>query len=168
MTLRKLVGKVRYRLRRLAWRVGLYPGVVLAVDAHGNGRLIIAGDMVSLFPDDRAWARRRAWDAVLQRDPCVYCGNFAVKRTVDHIVPVSQGGRHSTWQNKTACCYGCNQAKKNLPLLWYLVVERPKRDHARQRYEAWRRRTRATRRPWTLRVPLAESVTISHTRVKGR
>jgi 5-methylcytosine-specific restriction endonuclease McrA len=53
-----------------------------------------------------AWSRR----GVLGRDGnrCGYCGRAAT--TVDHIVPVSRGGRN-TWLNAVAACDGCNQRK---------------------------------------------------------
>lgn len=52
------------------------------------------------------WSRRR----VLERDNerCVYCGSRAT--TIDHIVPVCQGGR-STWENTVAACKPCNNRK---------------------------------------------------------
>ena len=55
------------------------------------------------------WARIRA--RVLRRDnnTCVYCGAPATE--VDHVVPVSRGGSHST-TNLVASCKACN-AKRN-------------------------------------------------------
>ena len=53
-----------------------------------------------------AWSR----PGVLNRDGrrCGYCGRTAT--TVDHIHPVSRGGR-DTWLNTVAACDGCNQRK---------------------------------------------------------
>ncbi len=53
-----------------------------------------------------AWSRR----GVLARDGgrCVYCG--AAATTIDHVLPVSRGGRN-TWLNTAAACGGCNQRK---------------------------------------------------------
>ena len=53
-----------------------------------------------------AWSRR----GVLERDGhrCGYCTRTAT--TVDHIVPVSRGGRN-TWLNTVAACGVCNQRK---------------------------------------------------------
>lgn len=91
------------------------------------------------------WSRRR----VLQRDQytCAYCGiqpggeqrgqvltrhNF----TIDHILPVSRGGKN-TWSNTVCACPACNHRKAdrmpheaNMKLLWepktpradYLVI----------------------------------------------
>jgi 5-methylcytosine-specific restriction endonuclease McrA len=57
-----------------------------------------------------AWTRR----GVFQRDgyTCAYCGKrFGVRDlTVDHVVPISQGGR-STWGNTVTACARCNQRK---------------------------------------------------------
>lgn len=91
------------------------------------------------------WSRR----AVLQRDEfiCGYCGITVGQKqngkpltrrsfTVDHILPVSRGGKN-TWGNTVCACPPCNQRKGNrmpheakMPLRWepkiprvnYLVV----------------------------------------------
>ncbi len=45
---------------------------------------------------------------------CAYCQRKAT--TVDHVVPTSRGGTNAEG-NLVACCYGCNEAKANKPLL---------------------------------------------------
>lgn len=49
---------------------------------------------------------------VMKRDHylCQYEGCERRADTIDHIVPICQGGR-TTWQNLVACCLACNQAK---------------------------------------------------------
>jgi hypothetical protein len=49
---------------------------------------------------------------VLKRDHylCQYEGCAQRADTIDHVVPVCQGGR-TTWQNLVACCLLCNQTK---------------------------------------------------------
>jgi 5-methylcytosine-specific restriction endonuclease McrA len=79
------------------------------------------------------WSRK----GVLERDcyRCAYCGRNmrdqhrrrGVKRTkptVDHILPVSRGGKN-TWTNTVCACPDCNQRKADrmpheagMPLLW--------------------------------------------------
>lgn len=53
---------------------------------------------------------------VLQRDDftCQYCGRSAptVKLEVDHIIPVSRGGKNST-DNLVTACFECNSGKSN-------------------------------------------------------
>lgn len=46
---------------------------------------------------------------------CYYCGEKfpADKLTLDHIVPLSRGGK-STRGNMVVCCKACNQEKKYL------------------------------------------------------
>jgi 5-methylcytosine-specific restriction endonuclease McrA len=57
-----------------------------------------------------AWSRR----GLLERDgyACAYCGRRYSGRdlTVDHVIPISQGGR-STWGNTVTACSRCNQRK---------------------------------------------------------
>jgi hypothetical protein len=49
---------------------------------------------------------------VMKRDhyTCQYEGCQRRADTIDHIVPLCQGGRTS-WQNLVACCLECNQSK---------------------------------------------------------
>ena len=55
-----------------------------------------------------AWWRRR-----VQRGVCAYCGKNVPPRdlTMDHVVPVSRGGR-SARGNVVAACKECNNRKK--------------------------------------------------------
>jgi 5-methylcytosine-specific restriction endonuclease McrA len=57
-----------------------------------------------------AWTRR----GLLARDSytCAYCGKSCSPReaTVDHVLPVSRGGR-SSWGNTVTACCRCNQRK---------------------------------------------------------
>lgn len=64
---------------------------------------------------------------VLARDrhTCVYCGK-ANAATVDHVLPQSRGGRHSSWENLAAACRSCNGRKADrtpeeagMPLRWH-------------------------------------------------
>jgi 5-methylcytosine-specific restriction endonuclease McrA len=60
------------------------------------------------------------WKRQLAKGSCHYCGSSATPRelTMDHIVPVSRGGR-STKGNVVPCCKACNNAKKQLlPMEW--------------------------------------------------
>lgn len=58
------------------------------------------------------WTRR----GMLARDNymCAYCGKRCAESeaTVDHVLPVSRGGR-SSWGNTVTACRRCNQRKAN-------------------------------------------------------
>ena len=58
------------------------------------------------------------WE-VLKRDAftCQYCGRSApeVKLEVDHITPVSEGGK-DTKENLVTACYSCNRGRSSLSL----------------------------------------------------
>ena len=49
---------------------------------------------------------------ILDRDDyvCQYVGCSRRATTVDHVIPLCQGGR-TTWQNLVGCCMTCNQLK---------------------------------------------------------
>jgi 5-methylcytosine-specific restriction endonuclease McrA len=61
----------------------------------------------------RALRQSQWWRNKLAQGLCAYCqGTFAPDAlTMDHIVPVSRGGR-STKGNVVPCCAACNAAKK--------------------------------------------------------
>lgn len=66
------------------------------------------------------------WKRRLAKGVCHYCGRSFPPRdlTMDHIVPVSRGGR-STKGNVVPCCKECNNAKKQLlPMEWENYLKR--------------------------------------------
>ena len=70
------------------------------------------------------------WKRQLAKGVCHYCGCSTPSKelTMDHIVPVSRGGK-STKGNVVPCCKACNTAKKQLlPIEWeeYLKTARTK------------------------------------------
>jgi 5-methylcytosine-specific restriction protein A len=70
------------------------------------------------------------WKRRLAKGRCYYCGSPTPSKelTMDHIVPVSRGGK-STRGNVVPCCKKCNNTKKQLlPIEWeeYLKTARTK------------------------------------------
>ena len=65
--------------------------------------------------------------ALLQGDPCSYCGGPVQKfdrdriTGIDHIVPRSNGG-DGTWLNLTHSCKFCNSSKGKKSLLEFLLA----------------------------------------------
>jgi 5-methylcytosine-specific restriction endonuclease McrA len=57
--------------------------------------------------------------SVLRKDPCSYCG--AAGGTIDHIVPLNEGGEHRA-DNLTASCHSCNSRKRTKSLLNFLLT----------------------------------------------
>lgn len=61
---------------------------------------------------------RKAWHAVIRRDPCSYCGiNGPKAREVDHIVAKPFENEATNW---TAACRHCNSSKGCRTLLFAL------------------------------------------------
>ena len=59
-----------------------------------------------------------AWQALLRRDPCSYCGDDGASGTVDHVDPRSRKARgigtvHG-WINTVGACERCNGAKRDV------------------------------------------------------
>jgi 5-methylcytosine-specific restriction endonuclease McrA len=66
------------------------------------------------------------WKRRLAKGLCSYCRRPtpAKELTMDHIVPVSRGGR-STKGNVVPCCKECNTAKKQLlPIEWEAYLKK--------------------------------------------
>lgn len=64
--------------------------------------------------------KSRWWQQKTSSGTCYYCGRKAgIKNlTMDHIIPLSRGGR-STKDNLVPCCKECNNKKKSsLPVEW--------------------------------------------------
>lgn len=60
------------------------------------------------------------WKRRLAKGRCHYCGRPASPKelTMDHVVPISRGGKSSK-ANVVPCCKECNNAKKQLlPIEW--------------------------------------------------
>ncbi|MFW7381647.1 MAG: HNH endonuclease [Oligoflexus sp.] len=64
--------------------------------------------------------KSRWWQNLIQKTTCYYC-QIALDRhtvTMDHIVPISRGGR-STKGNLVPACHPCNEQKRSLtPIEW--------------------------------------------------
>ena len=82
----------------------------------------------------------RKWVFLRDNYECQYCHKtLTVKEcTIDHVVPVSKGGK-TTWHNVVTACYECNNAKGNnakirppkapeQPNYWILANNRKKKD----------------------------------------
>lgn len=77
----------------------------------------------SLEEDDLKRERSKArelresqwWKRQIAKGQCHYCGrNFTPRGlTMDHVVPISRGGK-TTKGNVVPCCKECNNAKKQL------------------------------------------------------
>ena len=93
-------------------------------------------DGFPLHPEDTELKRERAkarelrlsqwWKRRLAKGVCHYCGrNVAPKElTMDHIVPISRGGK-TTKGNVVTSCKECNTAKRQLlPMEWEDYLQR--------------------------------------------
>ncbi len=90
---------------------------ILDAVTFGRNLDLAASFRLIIFPHAQACAESKLLSGrlerrVLKRDHflCMYEGCLSRATTVDHIVPVCQGGQ-TTWQNLVACCLPCNQRK---------------------------------------------------------
>jgi 5-methylcytosine-specific restriction endonuclease McrA len=90
----------------------------------------------------------RKWVFLRDNYQCQYCFKELApsKCTIDHVVPVSKGGR-TTWHNVVTACYSCNNNKgsKSTPLpkkkpvqpdYWILANNRKKKEWSVP-HESW-------------------------------
>lgn len=73
----------------------------------------------------------RWWQTLIAEATCYYCERATAKdqATMDHVVPLSQGGK-STPGNIVVACKACNTAKGGLTAVeWTLLLEE-RRSHA--------------------------------------
>lgn len=66
------------------------------------------------------------WKRRLAKGLCHYCGRPTSPKelTMDHIVPISRGGKSSK-ANVVPCCKECNNAKKQLlPIEWEVYLKK--------------------------------------------
>jgi len=73
----------------------------------------------------RELRRSQWWKYRIATGLCHYCGGRVDPKelTLDHLVPISRGGK-STRGNCVAACKDCNNKKKNLlPVEWQAYLE---------------------------------------------
>ncbi|HUW12356.1 MAG TPA: HNH endonuclease signature motif containing protein [Anaerolineae bacterium] len=64
---------------------------------------------------------RRASKRVLPRSgTCAYCGEYSMKLTVDHVIPLAAGGTDDTG-NLVGACPGCNSSKRHSQMLSWVL-----------------------------------------------
>jgi 5-methylcytosine-specific restriction endonuclease McrA len=84
-----------------------------------------SGERPSFKPED--------WTAILNRHGrrCAYCNTKKGKMTMDHVLPLSRGGRHCV-SNVVPACGQCNKVKADMTLM------------------EWKRKNMYDLRPWTM------------------
>jgi hypothetical protein len=113
-----------------------------------NGRLFYRGVELTARPLER-------WSDVVKRDPCAYCGGRS--DTEEHVIPRSKGGSNQA-TNIVGACRACNAAKKDQPLLQFLIIRRRERftRHVRQGKAKRNLARRMAKRQAPLAASLAE------------
>ena len=81
----------------------------------------------------RELRRTNWWQAQIQKGICHYCGGKfpPSELTMDHVVPLSRGGR-STKGNIVPCCKNCNNGKKYTMPVDEILAELDREDRERE------------------------------------
>lgn len=70
-------------------------------------------------PEDELLTKQE-WEQILEQYhySCAYCGAVGIPLTIDHVIPVSRGGKHSK-DNVVPACEHCNKSKSaKTPTEW--------------------------------------------------
>lgn len=88
------------------------------------------------------------WMAILRafKHRCAYCGRGGAM-TIDHVLPLSRGGRHCV-ANLVPACRGCNHSKGALTVTEWRLFSRSKRQSKNAKMQ------NAKRPPWTIHEDL--------------
>lgn len=65
-------------------------------------------------------------DSIKSQSRCAYCGKEAVQVTLDHVIPLAEGGKHIPENLAPACMY-CNQSKSTSGVWTWLMRAHPER-----------------------------------------
>jgi 5-methylcytosine-specific restriction endonuclease McrA len=87
------------------------------------------GDLARERAKARELRESQWWKRQLAKGKCHYCERSVLPRelTMDHIVPLSRGGK-TRKGNVVTCCKECNNAKKQLlPMEWEGYLKQFKR-----------------------------------------
>ncbi|WP_327335860.1 HNH endonuclease [Streptomyces sp. NBC_01324] len=76
----------------------------------------LAANNASMTDADRQESAE--YQAIIQLDPCVYCGGASV--AIDHITPVVDGGS-DRWENLAPVCKSCNSSKRSRSVLTLML-----------------------------------------------
>ena len=84
--------------------------------------------MTTSIEKEKARALRQSqwWSNLIHSNPaCYYCANKleALQVTMDHVVPLSKGGK-STKSNIVVCCKPCNSKKKHMTAVEFLLSDK--------------------------------------------
>jgi 5-methylcytosine-specific restriction endonuclease McrA len=115
MAVKRRVGNVRRTVETRRRDVRGYAASRQAYDARRRRR--------TRDSDDKAY-----W-ALVQRDPCSYCGRPAgPAQHVDHIDGLNSDRGLDVWTNYTAACPDCNRRKRDRSALLFMLARVRARD----------------------------------------
>jgi hypothetical protein len=77
---------------------------------HVGDNLVVVGYLVPGIVDERMRREARLARAVSSDEVCAYCGNRSERMTIDHVIPLCQGGGNDP-ENLVVACGGCNSRK---------------------------------------------------------
>lgn len=77
-----------------------------------------AGALKKKYGTERKLVRKKDIVAIL-KNPCIYCGSKA-KLSIDHVIPLSRGGRHAVG-NLASACIKCNCSKRNQTVMEWRI-----------------------------------------------
>lgn len=65
--------------------------------------------------------RKSYYHIIVLSDPCVWCGEYTNRPTIEHIHPRVNGGPKKEWCNIAGACARCNNRRGDWSLLEFLM-----------------------------------------------
>lgn len=79
-------------------------------ERHGGDELIVVGFLAPYELDDRIRREARVARPIAPTEVCAYCGTRPERMTIDHVIPLCQGGNNEP-RNLVPACVSCNPRK---------------------------------------------------------
>lgn len=77
---------------------------------HEGDDLVIVGYLARDVLDERIRREARSARPIAPNDVCAYCCQPSERMTIDHVIPICQGGGNDPW-NLVPACFRCNSRK---------------------------------------------------------
>ena len=77
---------------------------------HDGDFLVVVGYLIPSVVDERMRREARFARPVSAEDVCAYCGGRSGRMTIDHVIPLCQGGSNGP-HNLVPACGSCNSRK---------------------------------------------------------
>lgn len=73
-------------------------------------------------------AKKSYYHTMVLKDPCVWCGGYSDRPTLEHVHPMILGGPKRAWINQAGACARCNNRRGQWSMLEFLMRKQADND----------------------------------------